>query len=49
MLNNASEVIEKINESSMPAIYEADKTLQKVVQLKNKRRAKNVSVACGLV
>ena len=41
MLNNTSEVIDKINDSFLPANYEADKMLQKVVQLvKMKKGAK---------
>ena len=33
MLNNTSEVIDKINDSYLPANYEADKMLQKILQL----------------
>ena len=33
MLNNTSEVIDKINESYLPANFEADKMLQKIIQL----------------
>ena len=41
MLNNTSEVIDKINDSYLPANYEADKMLQKIIQLvKSKEGAK---------
>ena len=33
MLNNTSEAFDKINASFLPANYEADKKLQKVIQL----------------
>ena len=41
MLNHTSEVIDKINDSFLPAIYEVDKMLQKVIQMvKSKEGAK---------
>ena len=41
MLNYTSEVFDKINDSFLPATYEADERLQKVIHLvKNKEEAK---------
>ena len=43
MLNNTSEVIDKINDLFLPANYEADKKVQKVIQLVKKKEGAKIS------